>query len=261
MLRRNENENCWDGRIPFKLDFSNWEDGFAYETSISVRSRNDITNDDVNESFVEVMEHLGHLSQKIVIHPEIIAQFIIMRRGGQLVFKHQSLSDTFILTGLHYFHVLPGLHKLANGIEDEMKSVSEFKGAVLRGFKYKHLKESSIPSFAKNIESQIKKPGWFEQQIQKYKAQLDAAQSPKEQAGILSHIAVVEALQDRTADRHMTGEWIVFSEHSDGLELLTIAAHLENDQDIKDRIASTEARIILSHKHPIDECPYRPLFV
>lgn len=184
-----------------------------------------------------------------------------MRKGGQLVFPHQSKNDRFVLTGLHYFHVLPGLHKLANGIEDEMKSTSEFKGAVLNGYKYKHLKESSIPSFAKNIESQLKKPGWFESKIEKYKAQLEAVQTVNEQAGIMSHIAVVEALQNRTVDKHMTGEWIVFNETSDGLELLTLAVHEEKDQDIKDRIDSTNARVVLSHTHPVEECPYRPLFV
>lgn len=65
MLRKNENKNCWDGKVPFKLDFSQTKGGFIHETSISVRSRNNIKNEDVNEAFFEVMEHLGHLSQKL----------------------------------------------------------------------------------------------------------------------------------------------------------------------------------------------------
>ena len=262
MLSYNTNNSCWDGRVPFELDLTNWNEEFGvFRTSLTVRSRKNISNDDVNNAFLEVMSELGHISEKTILHPELIAQLIITRCGAQLVFPHQSKENVFILTGLHYFHVLPALYKLSNNIADEMKDTSEFKGDVLKGYKYKHLKESSVPSFAKNIANQLRKPGWFENEIQKYKDQLDNAQSVKEQSHIFAHIAVTEALQQRTSNAAMTGEWIVFEQKPDGLELLTIGVHDEADQNIKSRIDSTEKRIILTHKHSIDDCEFRPLFI
>lgn len=262
MLTYNEKDNCWDGRLPFELDFSAWDSDFGvFRTTCIVRARQDITNDNVSEAFFEVMSHLGHLSKKTIVHPELVAQLSLMRCGAQLVFPHQSKKNSFILTGLHYFRVLPALYKLSNGIEDEMKATAEFNRDVLRGYKYKHLRESSVPSLAKNIANQIKKPGWFESQIDKYQDQLENAQTAQEQSAIYSHIAVIEGLQDRTQNQHMTGEWIVFKESIEGFELLTIGVHQETDQDIKNRIASTDKRIVLTHKHSIDECEFKPLFI
>lgn len=258
MLTKNK-DGFWYGNSPVKLNLSNWGSNATggFECRVLVRSRQNINNEQFQESFLQVINDLNHLADSILIHPIFLVQLAFLHCRAQLIFTHEKIPNTFILSGFLYERIMPSFKKILNGENDNMKPASKFRGKALRGLWHKHIEDSSLSGMAKNIQMEMKNGNWLIDAMKQRIQEQDASPLVVDEAGFIAHLAVISGLRRRNARSGMTGEWVVFEKNDDVILFLTLGAHQESDQDILERIQLSDLKIEIKHKGPIEGCKNR----
>lgn len=159
-----------------------------------------------------------------------LAQMIVLGSKGELLFNGKG--HQIIRSGLDYRNAKSSM---GNNSLKGMKSDSQFKGGVLPGLYYRHVKISSPWGLAVNLLNQHNKKKWFDQQV--YKILNDGSKTiSKEHINKITHAAVEDALEKRFEKREMTGEWLVYLKKGKKNTILSLAAHEEGDLNIKTRV-------------------------
>jgi hypothetical protein len=105
----------------------------------------------------------------------------------------------------------------------------------LQGLMHKHYQGSSLPSFAKNQNNY-----WHtnDKKRKRKRAEIMGEFAQDGDAGKLAHQLVFSAHKGRHLAREVTGEWIIYVKVAGVNHYLTLAAHKEPSEAIKERVRS-----------------------
>jgi hypothetical protein len=119
------------------------------------------------------------------------------------------------------------LEGVTNARSSGTKSSSQFNGKWLNGLWHKHYAQARfLPTNLKNHWT----PAKLRQLIKETLGERDLC--AEQAAKNLSHRYVLDGYFARSSNRELTGEWIVFAKQDSKVYYLTLAAHVEKDEDI-----------------------------
>jgi len=169
-----------------------------------------------------------------VYRDRFIEESELAKRMSELMwFKMYILLEEF---GISPYDILSAIKDLEQGEPGAgVKPATQFKKMPLRGLWHKHF--FSARFLVNNMRLGLGKNG-----IGKLVDEvMDSAKSPiitREMIGELIHRLTHGTIEARSADKKLTGEWIIYLPHGEKNYYLTVASHGTGDQAIYDQIFS-----------------------
>jgi len=160
----------------------------------------------------------------------------VMRTGGYSLGLLAELAQHAFNGVMNVPAVIDEIRHLENGgAHSRSKGARQFQREPLKGLWYKHYFQSRfLPQDLINELPHVDLAAALRRE-----AGLDKSEDiilDDRMVGILVHEVVLGSLERRSAERRLTGEWIVFEEVGGANRYLTLAEHREGDQRIFERI-------------------------
>lgn len=145
-------------------------------------------------------------------------------QGNRVINTHQMLDEVKSLEGV--------------GRKTRTKSVDAFKKLPLKGLMKKHFTDASF--IVKNLGAHFSYDNGGNKRLNK----LIREAFSRNTSGVidddfisyLAHNTTIGAIEERSMNNNITGEWIVFQKHEGKNYYLTLGAHDEGDDKIYDRV-------------------------
>lgn len=131
-----------------------------------------------------------------------------------------------------HFDIVAELRYLEGGRPANTKPEDQFTRLPLKGLWKKHYRKADMASFVLNLRNENGPKG--KHLLRVIEEEFAAEQSgyfTMELGGRIAHRAVFDFYANRSQERRMTGEWIIFAEHEGQRYYLCVGSHKTTDAD------------------------------